>query len=311
MLETIRSAVLGHAVGDALGVPAEFIPRTVLARNPITGMQGGGVHNQLPGTWSDDTSMLLCTLANLTETGGDPDDLMARFTDWVWDGRYSARGDVFDLGTTVRHAVINYARGTRALDCGERGEYACGNGSLMRIAPVALWLTAKPDLPPLDAIRMVHDYSACTHANPRCQMACGILCAVISALCRDRSRWAVRQAITRIMGFYREQPDFARVYPNFHRMKCVDRLPLSAVASTGYVIDTLEAALWCLMTTSSYRDCVLKAVNLGDDADTTAAVAGGLAGLMYGVEAIPEEWLAALPKRKKIETLCRDFADSL
>lgn len=307
-----RAAILGFAVGDALGVPAEFMDRAQLDRRPVTEMMGGGAHGQPAGTWSDDTSMTLCTLVSLTEKGIDYRDLMDRFGLWLWEAKYTARDEVFDVGGTCRSAIFNYIHGALPPHCGETAGYSCGNGSLMRILPAALYFRGKGQgALTRETAAVIHDLSACTHGHPRCMLACGLYCAAAFALLEGAGKEALPDVLESALDFYRTLPAFAGVLREFEALPEIAARSRDSIRSTGYVVDTLEAALWCLMTTDSYRDCVLKAVNLGEDTDTVAAVAGGLAGLLYGEAAIPRDWRSALCRRPQIEALCTRFAASL
>lgn len=266
----MRDAVYGLAVGDALGVPYEFQARdTFRAAEPI----GGGFHGQLAGTFSDDTSMTLATCESLRAKQGaiDADDMRARFLTWLERGAYAIDSAVFDVGITTR----------RALEAGHglEGEHDCGNGSLMRILPLAFTEANDSEIAQASAI---------THAHP---VACRA-CVAYVHVARDLAAGAtVPEAIARI----------ADTAAPFDRLPGIASLEREQIRSGGYVVDTLEATLWCLATTESYRACVLAAVNLGDDTDTVAAVAGGLAGIVYGMEAIPHAWLDTLRGRDLIE----------
>jgi ADP-ribosylglycohydrolase len=256
-MSKLRDAVYGFAVGDALGVPYEFKRGGTFL---CTDMVGGGTWGQLPGTWSDDTSMLLATCDSIREWGRvDPTDIMDRFCHWYFGGDYTARGDVFDIGCTTRDAIRRYVDGVPAYECGGNGIRNNGNGSLMRILPLAFtdcgW-------------ELVYRVSALTHRHQIAMDCCWDLVYYARALIEGDAK-----------------------------------LPIGAeVISTGYVADTLDAALWCLSATDNYRDCVLLAVNLGGDTDTVAAIAGGLAGIKYGFDAIPKEWIEQLANKELIES---------
>ncbi len=309
----VEGAILGFVVGDALGVPGEFMSREELKAAPICDMVGGGAHNQLPGTWSDDTSMTLCMLDSLSERGVDFDDQMKRFADWLWEAHNTARDEVFDVGGATKSAIFNYVKGTPAAECGGRAENSCGNGSLMRILPLALHITIKCNgcLNPTFA-EWIHDTSKCTHGHLRCQMACGIYCSVVFSLCRGKNlEDAVKSGVRSALEYYRDDDSFCEVYDDFENLESIGDRSESEINSDGYVIDTLEAALWCLLNTDSYRDCVLKAVNLGRDTDTTAAVAGGLAGLWYGAEQIDRNWLSAIAKIDEIKEKIIRFCENV
>lgn len=266
----MRDAVYGLAVGDALGVPYEFQARdTFRAAEPI----GGGFHGQLAGTFSDDTSMTLATCESLRAKQGaiDADDMRSRFLAWLERGVYAIDGTIFDVGITTR----------RALEAGHGldGEHDCGNGSLMRMLPLAFTEANGSEIAQVSAI---------THAHP---VACRA-CVTYVHVARDLAAGAtVPEAIARI----------ADTEAPFGRLPEIASLECEQIRSSGYAVDTLEAALWCLATTESYRACVLAAVNLGDDTDTVAAVAGGLAGIVYGMEAIPHVWIDKLRGRDLIE----------
>ena len=309
----VEGAILGSVVADALGVPGEFMSRDELAKKPITDMVGGGAHNQLPGTWSDDTSMVLCTMDSIIERGIDFEDLMQRFSDWLWNAANTAREEVFDVGGTTRRAICRFREKIPALDCGEISGYACGNGSLMRIIPTALYLVGQYGSRVLDdrAADILHNTSRCTHAHPRCQMACGIFCSVVFHLYGGENlRTATLAGIRSALAYYQQRPDFAAVYDDFADLDTIETWDEDQVMSTGYVIHTLQAALWCLLTTSGYAECVRKAVNLGEDTDTTAAVSGALAGLWYGAKQIPESWAEKTAKYQEIQAKTKRFCDA-
>ena len=308
--DQILGGILGLAVADALGVPVEFNDRETLRRNPVTDMKGYGTYNQPPGTWSDDTSLTLCLMDSLTH-GLDYADIMQRFMSWKDKGKYTAHDEVFDIGIATRQALQRFSKGTAPLECGRTSEQDNGNGSLMRILPLAFHLHTFGGNYTLDeAFGIIHNVSALTHAHKRSQIACGIYLIVADCLLVESDlKKAVGFNLEKAKSCYQNESElkhFNRIFkPDFAK------LPEDEIKSTGYVVDTLEAALWCLLNTDNYKDCVLKAVNLGGDTDTVAAVAGGLAGMFYGVDAIPKEWLYQLVRREYIEELCEDFYQSL
>jgi len=321
--DKILGGILGLCVGDALGVPVEFINRELLSLNPVTEMRGYGTHNTPPGTWSDDTSMTLCLMDSLIN-GLNFKDIMDKFVSWLQDGEYTPYGKAFGVGQTVLKALIKYENGIDPLKCGGTLERDNGNGSLMRILPLLFYLRSRylHDIPDCDeAISIIHNVSALTHAHIKSQTACVIYLSVASELAfnyNGDTENCVINGMLRARAFYhcirctRSSKD---VYDYFRSFRCFDfkfkDYPQSEIKSTGYVVDTLDAALWCLLNSNSYESCVLKAVNLGGDTDTIAAVAGGLAGLAYGKEAIPIKWLELIPRKDYIEDLCIAFYDSL
>lgn len=311
--EAVTGAILGFVVGDALGVPAEFMERNELTANPVTGMRSGGAHGQPAGTWSDDTSMTLCTMDSLEQADINYDDLMHRFSQWLWDAANTAHNEVFDVGGTTKAAIFKFLKKVPALECGERQDYCCGNGSLMRILPTALYLMGTCGSCTLDdhSAEIIHNTSICTHAHPRCQMACGIYCSVVFHLfCANSLTQGIKEGVDSALEYYQGQPAFADVYQEFESLRQIESWPMEQICSSGYVLHTLQAALWCLLTTKNYKDCVLKAVNLGEDTDTTAAVAGGLAGLWYKEEAIPTDWADTTIQYREIKARCNRFSSS-
>lgn len=268
----LRDAVYGFAVGDALGVPFEFKKRGTFQ---CTDMTGNGTWNQPIGTWSDDTSMLLATLDSIKECGKiDIKDMRARFVDWASKGKYTANGDTFDIGHTTLEA-LRTGKGINDIN-------ANGNGSLMRILPLAF----------IDSTgKQVAKVSAITHAHEISKVGCRVYVAIAKGLINGVHMDSILSCLA-IMG---EGP--------YKRLKDIQKLPEDKIQSSGYVVDTLEAALWCLCNTNNYKDAVLKAVNLGGDTDTVAAITGGLAGIIYGYDSIPKPWIEKLKNKKLIDSI--------
>ena len=303
----IKSIIFGHAVGDALGVPVEFCSREELQKKPVTTMQGFGTYPYPAGCWSDDTSMSLAALDSLASGELDFDDVMLKFGEWYNKGKYTPMGIIFDVGNTCSFAIENYLVDHKTIgECGLTGERSNGNGSLMRIHPFVLYAYIKflngTEEGYWTWMSCLKQASALTHAHERSIMGCHIYADCLSFLLKEPTKESLKAAIKFAEGDLDYLPEFdhyRRIFePDF------EKLPMEAIKSSGYVVDTLEAALWCFLTTDNYRDCVLKAVNLGDDTDTVAAVAGGLAGALYGYDAIPTEWLDTLKRRDYIEEMC-------
>lgn len=303
--DKIKAIILGHAVGDALGVPVEFASREELDNDPITGMEGFGTYPYPAGSWSDDTSMTLCALDSLAKGTVDLDDIMVNFGKWYYKDEFTPTGEMFDVGNTCSYAIDNYfAKHMDVQHCGLTGERSNGNGSLMRIIPFVLYTVATYGTRKFNRLwEAAAVGSSLTHNHVRSRIACEIYATVLSFLIEKPTKSAVCVGINQ----HRKWNEFGCAeYDYFKRVdsNILKSLSRNEIKSSGYVIDTLEAALWCLLTTDSYKECVLTAVNLGDDTDTVAAVAGGLAGALYGLEAIPKEWLDKLQKRDYIESLC-------
>ena len=305
-----KDGMLGLIVGDALGVPVEFMSRTELMKNPVTGMREYGTHHQPMGTWSDDSSMALAELDSIRTVGTiDYTDMMERFSSWCMHGKYTPFGEVFDIGIATSRALMNYAKGIAPLESGGKTEWDNGNGSLMRILPVCLYLferQKKVCTSENESIYMIHAVSALTHAHVRSQIACGIYYFLVKAILEEEGSLENRlqKGMDRAYQYYRQDLSNHRELENYKRLADLSEFkenPKEGIKSSGYVVDTLEAAVWCLLHSHSYKETVLMAVNLGEDTDTIGAVAGGLAGLYYKEEGIPKEWLQVLQRREWIE----------
>ena len=304
-LEKVKAVVIGHAVGNALGVPVEFASREELDKTPVTDMEGYGTYPVPAGAWSDDTSMSLCALDALGRYGLDYDRVMINFGKWYYNDEFTSTGEMFDVGNTCSIAIENYVVGKKSyLECGRSGERDNGNGSLMRIHPVVLYLANK-DIPIEEKIEIVHTMSALTHAHNRSKIGCGIYAFILWELLQNSSIEAMKVGLEKAANFYQGQPELVHYKRLFEKTFIIT--PRNVIKSGGYIVHALEAAVWCLLTTNSYKDAVLKAVNLGDDTDTVAVVTGGLAGALYGYNAIPEDWRDALLKRDYIEKLCKNI----
>ncbi|MEH2204349.1 MAG: ADP-ribosylglycohydrolase family protein [Nostoc sp.] len=300
------SGLMGLCVGDALGVPVEFTSRAERVKSPVTTMLGYGTWNQPPGTWSDDSSLSFC-LAECLCRGYSLDAIANSFWRWYKEAYWTPRGDVFDIGQTTHTAIMRLKQGVVPHQAGGKVENSNGNGSLMRILPMAY---CHRNLTLGELLARVHDVSAITHAHARSQMACGIYISIAVALLEGADLQTAYlqglqdiQTIYSVREFLLEKPHFGRVFSGE-----IAKIPVEEINSGGYVIDTLESSLWCLLNSSSYSEAVLKAVNLGGDTDTTAAVTGGLAGIYYGVENIPKQWMNQIARRQDIIYLAERFA---
>lgn len=291
--DRFRGCLLGLAVGDAIGTTVEFRPRGSF--RPLTDMVGGGPFGLRPGQWTDDTSMALCLATSLVELGRfDAHDQMERYCRWYETGYLSSTGTCFDIGATTASALRRY-RQTGEPYAGTRDSYTAGNGCIMRLAPIPMFFF--PDMEAAE--RFAAESSRTTHGAPECLDACRLLARI---LCRallgrpkeevvlgDRESFAGAEKIVALArGTYWEKPE-------------------AHIRGSGYVVESLEAALWCFVHTDTFKEAVLKAANLGDDADTTAAVCGQVAGAYYGQSGIPEAWLEKLSRRQEIS----DLADRL
>ena len=308
-MSKIRDGLYGLIVADALGVPAESRTREDLRVNPITGMVGGGMHGQPAGYWSDDSSMTLCLADSIGKVGYyHTHDIMARFDDWVHNGAYTPGGKKFDIGNTCAWAIDRYQKGVTPALCGSNKMNENGNGSLMRILPMAFVLYKKYGIhitKSKRAMEDIHKISGLTHRHPLAQSACGIYLAIaVRILDGYELKAAIREGVYEALQWYGSHQKFQIVLDYWEKISDPDdlaSLPNAIIYSGGYVVETMETVLWALMNTNNYRDCVLTCVNMGYDADSTAAIAGGLAGLYYGYDSIPKEWLDQLAAKEIID----------
>jgi ADP-ribosylglycohydrolase len=276
--DKIKGLIYGCAVGDALGVPFEFKERGTF--QPC-GMSGNGTHRQPAGTWSDDTSLSLALAENIAE-GFDLYRLTDKMRAWWKDGYLAIDNNPFDIGITTQGAIERMGKGYPLNQLGSTDERSQGNGSLMRIAPMVIYFE-KIDMCLYSDIKNV---SALTHAHPVCSMACEYYIRYLWWLIKSNSKYYA----------------FSKNWTNCDWPVQLERITKSTfpalkekdIKSSGYVVDTLEAALWCFLNTDNYEQCILEAVRLGGDTDTTAAVAGAMAGMYYGFSDIPIEWVRVL-----------------
>ena len=300
-----KDILFGVAVGDALGVPVEFDSRQEISQNPVTDMIGFGTYDLPAGTFSDDSSLAFCLAEALTQEFS-LQKIGNNFVAWLNNNYWTPRGNVFDVGIATSQAIRRLQRGCNPELAGGMDVSDNGNGSLMRILPMAY---CHRNFTLGELLARVHDVSAITHAHARSQMACGIYISIAVALLEGADlQTAYLQALQDIQTIYSvrefllEKPHFGRVFSGE-----IAKIPVEEINSGGYVIDTLESSLWCLLNSSSYSEAVLKAVNLGGDTDTTAAVTGGLAGIYYGVENIPKQWMNQIARRQDIIYLAERF----
>lgn len=325
VLQRYRGALLGLACGDAVGTTLEFKPPGTF--QPVDDMVGGGPFNLRPGQWTDDTSMALCLAESLVHCRGfDPADQMKRYLRWYREGYLSSTGRCFDIGNTIRAALHRFEE-TGDPYSGSTHPQSAGNGSIMRLAPVPLACASQP----LQAIELSADSSRTTHGTQAAVDACryfgGIIVGAVSGASKDE---LLSSCYSPVPGYYADSPlvhaidevaagSFKERNPS--RAQTLDgmidpddehalaawRKSTPPIQGTGYVVRSLEAALWAFYRGETFEEGCLLAVNLGDDADTTGAVYGQLAGAYYGEQGIPERWRKRLAKRKLIEALAKQL----
>lgn len=298
----LQTILIGTAVGDALGVPVEFQPRGYLKANLVTDMREYGTHEQPKGTWSDDTSLMLCLAESMRE-GLDSNTLAQKFIAWKNDNLWTPHGWVFDIGIGTRIAIERLENGMKPELAGGFDERDNGNGSLMRILPLVLHIK---DLDIETRYDWTKKISSITHAHVRSVMACFYYLEFAKKIIEGKDKFQAYNELQSELTQYFEQ---RKINPieifKFSRLlgEDISKMEEDNIKSSGYVIDTLEAAIWCILTTNNYKNAVLKAVNLGHDTDTTGAVTGGLAALIYGMDNIPKEWINTLARKDDIINL--------
>jgi ADP-ribosyl-[dinitrogen reductase] hydrolase len=297
-----RGALIGLAVGDALGTTVEFQPPGTFA--PLTTIVGGGPFGLKPGEWTDDTSMALCLAESLIECRGfDPKDQMEMYVRWWRQGHMSCTGECFDIGATTSSALRQFELKHEPY-CGSANPRAAGNGSIMRLVPVPMFFAGSPE----EAITRAGDSSRTTHGAQTCVDACrymaGLIVGALSAVGKDEMLSDRYCPVPQYWMTHALVPEIDEVARGSFKRK-----EPPAIRGTGYVVQSLEAALWAFHKSTEFRDGALMAVNLGDDADTTGAVYGQIAGAFYGYEGIPEGWRSVVAQRDMILGLADRLAD--
>ena len=314
MSSIVHSAIIGLAVGDALGVPVEFEDRSMLAADPVTDIRGYGTYNQPPGTWSDDSSLTFC-LADSLADGYDLVDIAQKFVAWRNAIIWTPHGSVFDIGMTTHRAIGILAEILARKDFDslkelheEADEYSNGNGALMRILPLYF---AIHQLSLEEQFERVWEVSALTHGHVRSALCCFYYLRFFHQIVNKKTKEeAYRITNQEFSAFLKQRAIAYGEQQLFHRVLSgtIAELPVEAIASDGYVMHSLEASLWCLLRNEDYPTTILAAINLGEDTDTTAAIVGGWAGALYGLSGIPDHWKKTLVKYEEIIALCDRLA---
>ena len=312
-----QKGIFDVVVGDALGEPVQFESRETVATHPVKGMRGNGTFNLPKGSWTDDSSLTLALLDAINKKDGiDLQYIMRNFVDWLDNGKFTPYGYSYDIGRGTILAIEAYKRSHNSDTCGGREEWNNGNGSLMRIIPACIYCCEK-QLTDDEAVKVIHSVASLTHGHIRANIACGLYYFMVKEVIYGEGTLNERLQKGLDNGFaYYEMilPDDNEL-SYFDRLRDLDKLAQTSVddiKSSGYVVDTIEASIWSLVTTDSYKNALLRAVNLGLDTDTIGAIAGGLAGLFYGINddnGVPSSWIEDVQKNGMIEEMCR-FADS-
>lgn len=303
----VLDGVLGFAIGDSLGVPVEFVSRDELFLNPVIDMEEFGTHNQVKGTWSDDTSMVIATMDSIIDNKKiDYEKIMDNFCLWYRNNKFNPHDVVFDIGITTSVAINNYVNGKDINTCGCSGYYDNGNGSLMRILPLSYYFMEN-NFSDLEMSMIVNKVSSLTHAHPISCLGCYLYTRFIMFLLSGMSIKDSYLSLGKLdLSMY--DLDTVSVYKRFLDGELIN-LSVDKIKSSGFVVSSLEASIWCNLNSSSYSEVVLKAVNLGDDTDTVSALSGAVAGINYGKESIPKNWLDNLVKKDYLEELSNNYEE--
>ncbi|WP_186578004.1 ADP-ribosylglycohydrolase family protein [Aquibacillus kalidii] len=300
----VLPTMYGGIIGDLMGVPVEFKKRGTFYINDVMGY---GTYNQPPGTWSDDTSLTLCLVENIIEKG-TINSLMDKFVRYRDSGYCTPYGETFDIGVSTSEAISKFKNGVPASNCGGTSEYENGNGAIMRISPLVFLLHNEFSFE--KKVELIKQYTEITHSHPRAIVGSIIYVELLLRLFHNNS---LEKSIKDISELFYENFNDNHIYRKElnHYKRIFEEnfweVPIDEIASDGYVVHTLEAAIWSLGNTKSFKDAILTAVNLGDDTDTVASITGALAGMYYKMDGIPEEWLAKIVKKEDIDHLIEKF----
>lgn len=312
--------IMGVVTGDAFGSPLQFRDRSEFIENPITEMEYCECFDMPPGSFTDDSSLTLATLDSLIrEKGYNLDSIAQNYVKWLFDGDFTPYGKAYDVGRGCMVGIRRYYFYKDAKTSGDADEYNNGNGSLMRTMPMCLYgyeLQKRICTSDNEVIQMIHEVSGITHRHLRAQMACGLYFYMVKSILDNKAfnkgmslTECLKEGIDAGLKYYGNDIRNLSEIAYFERLFDLDELKKidsDAIRTTGYVIDTIEAVVYNLITTASFEECLIQAVNMGGDSDTVGAIAGGLAGLFYGYEAIPDRWISMIKRRDYIENMCRE-----
>ena len=298
-------SILGHAVGDAMGVPTEFCSREHLLENPVVDMIESKKMGQPAGSWSDDTSMEIATIDSFIQKKKfDYDDIMTKWEEWINNAKYTANDDTFDVGRTCLCAIKKHSLGTDPLECGMDDEQSNGNGSLMRILPVALYSYYKK-LKKYEIIKLTNEVSSLTHAHDISKLGCYIYVRYIMFLLDGKNKYDAYKLLQN--EDYSSYDKYSIAFYDRILNDDISKYKVDDISSKGFVVDTLECALWIFLNSKSYKETIIASTNIGNDTDTIGAIAGSMAGIVYGINSIPEEWLNKLKRREYLIDLAINF----
>lgn len=307
----VADGLIGFAVADALGVPVEFCGRTYLEKNPVSNMLEFGTHNVPKGTWSDDTSMTIATIDSIIQKNNiDINDIMIKFVDWYKNANYTATGELFDIGRTTQKAITKYLYfNVPANKCGGLNINDNGNGSLMRMFPIAIYLFYNK-LSIDTELNIINNVSSITHGHEISRLGCLIYSNYIKLLLSGYDKESAFKMLS-LFPYEKYYSDESIAVYNRILSGNLLKLSVNEIKSSGYIVDTLEASIWCTLKCNNYEDSVIKAINLGNDTDTIGAITGSINGIIYHVDTIPKQWINNLKRKEYLYELASNFEDKI
>ena len=310
-MSIVKNSLYGFIVGDAMGVPVEFEDREKLINKPVTSMLGYGSHDVEAGVYSDDTSMTLATMDSIIKKNGiiNYNDIADKFCNWVNNNEYTATNKVFDIGMTTKYALIKYFNNKiDATMCGGTNINENGNGSLMRMLPIALYCFYKNIKGDNEIFTLVKNSSSITHAHDISILGCYIYVRYVISLLETKNKISSYNFIKKLdysMFIEEVKLEYSRIL-----FSDISTLNINDINSSGYVVDTLEAVFWIILNCSSYNESIIGAINLGGDTDTIGAITGSIAGILYGYDNISKRWISKLKNKDYIDEIIIKFENT-
>lgn len=303
----VKDSLYGFVIGDALGVPVEFEERKKLMNSPVTTMKGYGSYDVPEGTWSDDTSMTLATMDSIIKQEGtiNCNDIADKFCNWLNNADYTATNEVFDVGITTKYALMRYWNDKiDATKCGGTSLSENGNGSLMRMLPIALYCYYKK-LKDKEILETISKVSSITHAHEISIMGCYIYVRYVMFLLYGKDK-LVAYSMIKCLDYSMFSKEKNTIYERILK-EDISKFDLNDIKSSGYIVETLETVLWVILNCNNYNESVIGAVNLGGDTDTIGAITGSIAGILYGYNNINANWLAKLRNKECLDKIIEEF----
>lgn len=310
-MSIVKDSLYGFIVGDAMGVPVEFEDREKLINKPVTSMLGYGSHDVEAGVYSDDTSMTLATMDSIIKQNGiiNYNDIADKFCNWVNNNEYTATNKIFDIGMTTKYALIKYFNNKiDATMCGGTNINENGNGSLMRMLPIALYCFYKNIKDDNEIFTLVKNSSSITHAHDISILGCYIYVRYVISLLETKNKISSYNFIKKLdysMFIEEVKLEYSRIL-----FSDISTLNINDVNSSGYVVDTLEAVFWIILNCSNYNESIIGAINLGGDTDTIGAITGSIAGILYGYDNISKRWISKLKNKDYIDEIIIKFENT-